>query len=46
MIHVSSRGNLKAPKRNTWTMWIKTIATMKFEPQPWRARIYHPSVIE
>ena len=34
MIQVSSRGNLYAPKRKTCTMWIRTMATMKSDPQP------------
>src|SRR6266404_2134979 len=43
-IQVSSRGNLYAPKRKTCTMWIRTIATMKFEPHPCIARMNQPKV--
>ncbi len=42
-IHVSSLGYLKAPKRKTWIRWIRTSATMKFEPHPWTPRRNQPS---
>jgi hypothetical protein len=44
-IHVSSLGNLCAPKRKTCTMWIRTIAIMKFDPHPCSARMNQPSAI-
>ena len=45
IIHVNSRGNLYAPKRKTCAIWISTMAIMKFEPQPCRARMNHPRAI-
>ena len=42
-IQVSSRGYLYAPKSTTCTMWIRTIATMKFDPQPCSARMNQPN---
>ncbi len=44
MIHVSSRGNLYAPKRKTSAMWMRTLATSKFEPQPCTARMNQPEI--
>ena len=43
-IQVSSRGNLYAPNSATWHMWMRTRATMKFDPHPCTARRNHPSV--
>ena len=41
-IHVSSLGYLCAPNRKTCTMWMSTMAIMKFDPHPCTARMNQP----